>query len=38
MRRTLQRTVEDSVAQKILRGEAQPGSKILLDAADLTQI
>jgi ATP-dependent Clp protease ATP-binding subunit ClpA len=35
MRRTLQRTVEDSVAQKILRGEAQPGSHIVLDAADL---
>ena len=35
MRRTLQKAVEDTVAQKILRGEAQPGSQILLDAPDL---
>lgn len=36
MRRALQKAVEDTVAQKILRGEAQPGSHILLDAPDLT--
>jgi ATP-dependent Clp protease ATP-binding subunit ClpA len=35
MRRTLQKAVEDTVAQKILRGEAQPGSHIRLDAPDL---
>jgi ATP-dependent Clp protease ATP-binding subunit ClpC len=35
MRRTLQKAVEDTVAQKILRSEAQPGSHILLDASDL---
>ncbi len=35
MRRALQRGVEDSVAQKILRGEAGPGSKILLDDKDI---
>lgn len=35
MRRTLQKAVEDTVAQKILRGQAQPGSHIRLDAPDL---
>lgn len=35
MRRALQKAVEDTVAQKILRGEAQPGSRIQLDAPDL---
>jgi ATP-dependent Clp protease ATP-binding subunit ClpC len=35
MRRTLQRAVEDTVAQKILRGEAKPGDSVRLDAADL---
>lgn len=35
MRRALQRAVEDTVAQKILRGEAQPGDNIVLDVADL---
>lgn len=36
MRRALQRAVEDTVAQKILRGEAHPGDHIRLDAPDLT--
>jgi len=36
MRRALQKAVEDTVAQKILRGEAQPGDRIRLDAPDLT--
>lgn len=36
MRRALQRVVEDVVAQKILRGEAQPGDKIILNDSDLT--
>ncbi len=35
MRRTLQKAVEDTVAQKILRGQAQAGSHIRLDAPDL---
>jgi len=35
MRRALQKAVEDTVAKKILSGEAQPGSQITLDAADL---
>jgi ATP-dependent Clp protease ATP-binding subunit ClpC len=35
MRRALQKAVEDTVAQKILRGEARPGSQITLDAPDL---
>ena len=35
MRRTLQRAVEDTVAQKILSGEAKPGDSIRLDAGDL---
>ncbi|HVI60753.1 MAG TPA: AAA family ATPase, partial [Candidatus Saccharimonadales bacterium] len=36
MRRALQKAVEDTVAQKILRGEARPGDHIRLDAPDLT--
>jgi ATP-dependent Clp protease ATP-binding subunit ClpC len=36
MRRALQRAVEDVVAQKILKGEAQPGSTVTLDVPDLT--
>lgn len=35
MRRMLQRAVEDTVAQKILRGEAKPGDRLTLDAPDL---
>ena len=35
MRRTLQRAVEDTIAQKILRNEAKPGDQIILDAPDL---
>lgn len=35
MRRVLQRAVEDTMAQKILRGEANPGDHIMLDAPDL---
>lgn len=35
MRRALQRGVEDSVAQKILKGEAAPGSHLVLDAQDI---
>jgi ATP-dependent Clp protease ATP-binding subunit ClpC len=36
MRRIIQKTVENAIAVKILRGEAQPGSTILLDVADLS--
>ncbi|HET8709395.1 MAG TPA: AAA family ATPase [Candidatus Saccharimonadales bacterium] len=36
MRRTLQRAVEDTIAQKILRGEAKPGSSLVLDVPDLS--
>lgn len=36
MRRTLQRAVEDPVAQRILRGQATPGSNLTLDVADLS--
>lgn len=36
MRRALQRAVEDTVAQKILRQEAKPGDRITLDASDLS--
>jgi ATP-dependent Clp protease ATP-binding subunit ClpA len=36
MRRALQRAVENTVAGKILRGEAKPGDKLTLDAPDLT--
>lgn len=35
MRRTLQRAVEDTVAQKILKGEAKPGDHVTLDVGDL---
>jgi len=35
MRRALQRAVENTVANKILRGEIQPGSQLTLDASDL---
>lgn len=35
MRRTLQRAVEDTVAKRLLRGDLQPGDKLLLDAPDL---
>jgi ATP-dependent Clp protease ATP-binding subunit ClpC len=35
MRRALQRAVEDVVAQKILKGEAQAGDHVILDAPDL---
>ncbi len=35
MRRVIQRTVEDAVAQRILSGQAGPGSKIVLDLPDV---
>jgi ATP-dependent Clp protease ATP-binding subunit ClpC len=35
MRRALQRAVENTVANKILSGQVQAGSKLTLDAADL---
>ncbi len=35
MRRVLQRAVEDTIAQKILKGELQPGDHIILDTPDL---
>ncbi len=35
MRRIIQKTVENAIAVKILRGEVQPGSVITLDVADL---
>jgi ATP-dependent Clp protease ATP-binding subunit ClpC len=35
MRRTLQRAVEDVIAQKILKSEAQAGDHVILDAPDL---
>jgi ATP-dependent Clp protease ATP-binding subunit ClpA len=35
MRRVIQRTVEDAMATKILSGQAQPGTKVLLDLPDL---
>jgi ATP-dependent Clp protease ATP-binding subunit ClpA len=35
MRHLIQRTVEDVIATKILRGEANPGSTILLDVNDM---
>jgi len=37
MRRVIQRTVENAVAQKILSGNASPGTKILLDLSDVDQ-
>ncbi|HSX43636.1 MAG TPA: AAA family ATPase [Candidatus Saccharimonadales bacterium] len=36
MRRALQRAVENTVAGKILRGEAHPGDKLQLDVTDLS--
>lgn len=36
MRRIIQKTVENAVAVKILQGQAQPGSTIVLDVADLS--
>jgi ATP-dependent Clp protease ATP-binding subunit ClpA len=36
MRRALQKMVEDSVAKKVLNGEAKPGSEITLDVGDLS--
>lgn len=36
MRRALQKAVENTVAQKILRNETNPGDKILLDEPDLS--
>jgi ATP-dependent Clp protease ATP-binding subunit ClpC len=36
MRRALQRAVEDTIAQKILRQEVHPGDQVTLDAPDLT--
>jgi ATP-dependent Clp protease ATP-binding subunit ClpA len=36
MRRALQRAVEDTVAQKILRGEVNPGDTVTLSDSDLT--
>jgi ATP-dependent Clp protease ATP-binding subunit ClpC len=36
MRRTLQRGVEDAVAQRILKKEAAPGDHVMLDVGDLT--
>lgn len=35
MRRELQRAVEDSIAQRILGGQTQPGDHVILDIADL---
>ncbi len=35
MRRAVQRSVEDAIAQKILRSEVRPGDHIVLDAHDL---
>ena len=35
MRRTLQRAVEDVIAQKILRGDLHPGDHATLDVNDL---
>jgi ATP-dependent Clp protease ATP-binding subunit ClpC len=36
MRRMLQRTVEDEIANRILRGTARPGDHVVLDAPDLS--
>lgn len=35
MRRALQKAVEDTIAEKILKGEVQPGQQATLDAPDL---
>lgn len=37
MRRALQRAVEDTIASKILRGEARPGDHVVLDVPDIAQ-
>jgi ATP-dependent Clp protease ATP-binding subunit ClpC len=37
MRRVIQKTVENAVANKILTGQAAPGSVITLDVADVSQ-
>ncbi len=36
LRRELQRTVEDTIAARILSGQTQPGAHVVLDASDLT--
>ena len=36
MRRVIQETVEDAVATRILRGQAQPGTTVTLDAPELS--
>lgn len=36
LRRELQRTVEDTIAARILSNQTQPGDHVVLDAADLT--
>lgn len=36
MRRMIQKTVEDAVAVRILRGDVQPGSNVNLDVGDIT--
>lgn len=36
MRRVLQKTVENTLANKILKGEAQPGDHVILEAKDLS--
>lgn len=36
MRRTLQKAVEDTIAQKILRNQVKPGEHLLLDVGDLS--
>ena len=38
MRRALQKGVEDSIAQKILSGEVNPGSTVTLDDSDIDQL
>jgi ATP-dependent Clp protease ATP-binding subunit ClpC len=38
MRRMLQRTVEDSIAGRILRNETKPGDHVVLDIADLSNL
>lgn len=34
MRRVIQRTVEDTIAQRILSGQVQPGGEVLFDVSD----
>lgn len=38
MRRMLQRTVEDSIAARILAGQTNPGDHVVLDVGDLTAL